>query len=657
MGAAPLDAFESANKVSEAYMTSDGSEGAEHGGSEGLPSWLANVDSSLPVRSQIVLWGNIRDDYLVGTGNDRKLQSMEACLWSVLAARDYAFMAIYDPVDGVGVYPDTDQHRQVADTVLPVSPSRGRTRVSLEGLRECMERLSSSGVGGEADGRPLRFAFLIDFASRVARDAEQLESPEHAFFSFAQKLSQLRPVPRNSGGATYNPVIWLVDREQDLPSWFTAGNEAVRSIAVPLPEKDERREIAAALAPSFRGADALQQERHTELVTTFADTTAGLPTNAMRRISRLANDQDIQFDDVAEAVRGYKFGVLDNPWQRPGLRDDLANAENVLSQRVKGQPQALRKASDILKRSAAGLSGAQAAGDGARPRGVLFLAGPTGVGKTELARAVTQLVFGNEQAYHRFDMSEYSSEHAEARLVGAPPGYVGYSEGGQLTDAVRRKPFSLLLFDEIEKAHPRILDKFLQILEDGRLTDGRGTTVHFSETLIVFTSNLGAAHLDSGEEDSDLAEPGMPFEEIDRRIRVAISDYFKRRIERPELLNRLGDNIVVFNFITGEVAAEVFDVQLENVRDRVMHEYEAKLAFDPLVYDELLKRCTSDLTNGGRGIGSAVETTLVNPLARAVFKEQPTPAGTLRIIGLRYEEGNYVLDLSHETGNPSERPV
>ena len=141
--------------------------------------------------------------------------------------------------------------------------------------------------------------------------------------------------------------------------------------------------------------------------------------------------------------------------------------------------------------SSSGRRQGSAVHEGGRPRGVAFLAGPTGVGKTELAKSVTQLLFGDESAYIRFDMSEFSAEHSDQRLIGAPPGYVGYDAGGELTNAVREKPFSVVLFDEIEKAHPRILDKFLQILDDGVLTSGRGDRVYFSESIIIFTSNLG----------------------------------------------------------------------------------------------------------------------------------------------------------------------
>ena len=211
----------------------------------------------------------------------------------------------------------------------------------------------------------------------------------------------------------------------------------------------------------------------------------------MIEVTRLAKEREVPLAELPDAVRTYKLGVLDNPWKREHLRKRIVDGEQRVPARVVGQPQAVTKTLDILKRAVLGLSGAQAARASSRPRGVLFFAGPTGVGKTELAKAITSLVFGNEDAYLRFDMSEFSAEHAGDRLIGSPPGYVGFEAGGELTNAVRQDPFRVILFDEIEKAHPRILDKFLQILEDGRLTDGRGNTAFFSESILVFTSNLG----------------------------------------------------------------------------------------------------------------------------------------------------------------------
>jgi ATP-dependent Clp protease ATP-binding subunit ClpA len=267
-----------------------------------------------------------------------------------------------------------------------------------------------------------------------------------------------------------------------------------------------------------------------------------------------------------------------------------------------------------------GLTGAQARSSGGRPRGVLFFAGPTGVGKTELAKTLTQLIFGDERAYLRFDMSEFSEEHSGARLLGAPPGYIGFDAGGELTNAVREKPFSVVLFDEIEKAHPRILDKFLQILEDGRLTDGRGDTTYFSETVLVFTSNLGIYVEDAQGKRVQNVRPGDPYRDVEVKVREAIGDYFKYRLSRPEILNRIGDNIVVFNFITSEVAEQIFDGMLKNVARRLFDEFKLRLSMPENVRTALLARCTRDLSNGGRGVGNQLESAFINPLSRALFE-------------------------------------
>jgi len=255
-------------------------------------------------------------------------------------------------------------------------------------------------------------------------------------------------------------------------------------------------------------------------------------------------------------------------------------------------------------------------------------------------------VFGDESAYVRLDMSEYSAEFAETRLIGAPPGYVGHDAGGQLTDAVRRRPFSLVLFDEIEKAHPRILDKFLQVLEDGRLTDGTGSTVYFSETILVFTSNLGIVIEDEHGRRVPNVTRADDRETFEQKIRSAIDDHFKFELGRPELLNRFGDNIVVFDFIDEATGRAIFDAQLGNVAARVHQEYRATLVVEPAVCEQIWDVARQRLDQGGRGIGSVLESTIVNPLARSLFVTPPTEGAEVRIVGARVEGRNWELELS-----------
>ncbi len=253
-------------------------------------------------------------------------------------------------------------------------------------------------------------------------------------------------------------------------------------------------------------------------------------------------------------------------------------------------------------------------------------------------------------------MSEFSAEHAAERLVGAPPGYVGYEGGGELTNAIRQRPFSLVLFDEIEKADPRILDKFLQLLDDGRLTDGRGETVFFTEAVIVFTSNIGiyreTEDVDSTGQRTRRRQPvaglrTMEHEELAAHVRKSVEDFFVLKIERPELLNRIGsDNIVVFDFIDEQTGSHIVDLMLKNVAARVMQEHGVIVIFDSGTRLQISRACLDDKTLelGGRGIGSKLETVVINPLANQLFLDSPGP-GAKVIVQLEDVEGRWTARL------------
>ncbi|MFF9013842.1 AAA family ATPase [Streptomyces sp. NPDC014870] len=623
--------------------------GREAARAEG-PPFLREFEATLPVHAQFVLWGNRHDSFLVREpgGARPRLLSLLDLLWETLRADGYACLLVHDPVDGIQLHlpagataEETERAETAAGLLLPRLPRPG-TLPSLETLRGLMAELARP-------AQQIRAALAIEDASRIARSATELEPNERDFFRFCARLSRIAaPVGAPSGRTTplYNPVIWLADSEGDLPAWFTSANDQIRSIGLPMPDLGDRQATARLLMKLFGVTDLDADARATEACETFAAQTDGLTLQAMIEVTRLARDRGLTMAELPDAIRVYKLGVMDNPWKREYVRRRITDGEHSIPRRVVGQPQAVTKTLDILKRAALGLSGAQQSSSSARPRGVLFFAGPTGVGKTELAKAISSLIFADESAYLRFDMSEFSAEHAGDRLIGAPPGYVGFEAGGELTSAVRQQPFRVILFDEIEKAHPRILDKFLQILEDGRLTDGRGSTVHFSESVLVFTSNLGMTADDGAGRLVPHVHPEMPYEEIEERVKAAIGDHFTRVLGRPELLNRFGDNIVVFHFIDGEAAARIFDLQLANIVSRVHEEQGIVLDVAPEARAALRKWCTDNPRMGGRGIGMALESRFVNPLARALFDRDPAAGAHVRVTGLRREGDIVSVELA-----------
>ncbi len=587
---------------------------------DATPRWIGDLLRFLPIRSQFVVAGNIRDSFLTPLAGATTLAPLLRCLWVHLAPLDYRCLLVYDPIDGLRPYPNAPAVVELATRLFDLNLADGSMPISLENLVGVMKKVAAQ--------REARCALVIDFASRLTRQASHLDANEHRFFVAAERLSlAANPiVPKGAdistvtGKAHFNPVLWLVNRPQDLPSWLTLDSTRVSVLTVGLPDFEARASAAHLLGSVFEGFEASSDEDQRKFAQAFAQLTDGLALVALADIAQLADRQGIGFRDVDDAVRAFKVGAAENPWKKHYLRERIANALPFIEDRVRGQRAAVTKTVDILMRSVMGLTGAQTRSSGNRPRGVLFFAGPTGVGKTELAKTLTQLIFGDERAYVRFDMSEFAEEHTGARLLGAPPGYIGYDAGGELTNAVREKPFSVVLFDEIEKAHPRILDKFLQILEDGRLTDGRGETAYFSEAILVFTSNLGIYVEDEHGRRVQNVSLDDPHEVVEARVRGAIQDYFKFRLSRPEILNRIGDNIVVFGFITPAIAAQIFAGMLGNVQARVRNEHRIDLSLDDGVRAMLEDLCTRDLSNGGRGIGNRLESLFVNPLSRALFR-------------------------------------
>ena len=531
--------------------------------------------------------------------------SLARALPDALKDAGYGRIASFDLLNGFRALEPADDSFL---TQLGLTAANGAAAGGVDLLAATLERHVAS------DGPPS--ALIIDFASRLITRNEALSPAEHQLFSRALILShsaRARPAGERRQ-PFFNTVIWIVDKEGDLPDWFLIGNPRIRHIPIGRPDHLARRTMIRSLMRGLPGAQNAAQADLEKSTEGFVDETEGLLLLDLSAIAQLARSENVPFDRISDAVRRFKVGVTEDPWRKIS-HDKISSAEEFVRRRVKGQAHAVTHMLDIVKRAVTGIGQSPRGG---RPRGVAFLAGPTGVGKTELAKTITSLLFGDDSAYIRFDMSEFSAEHSDQRLIGAPPGYVGYDVGGELTNAIREKPFSVVLFDEIEKAHPRILDKFLQVLDDGVLTSGRGDRVYFSEAFIVFTSNLGIyTPGPSGERIANVT-PEETFDAVKRKVRSEIEKHFKQVLNRPEILNRIGENVIVFDFIRADVANEIFDQMVDTLLNDVK-----SLGYDVTLSEQaratLRGLCLADLSNGGRGIRNQVEAHLINPLSRGLF--------------------------------------
>jgi ATP-dependent Clp protease ATP-binding subunit ClpB len=327
-----------------------------------------------------------------------------------------------------------------------------------------------------------------------------------------------------------------------------------------------------------------------------------------RESSRKLLRNKVTDEEVAEVVS--KWTGIPVSKMLESEKDKLLRMEDFLEKRVVGQTEALETVSNAIRRARAGLS------DPNRPNGSFLFLGPTGVGKTELTKALAAFLFDTEEAMIRVDMSEFMEKHSVARLIGAPPGYVGYEEGGYLTEAVRRKPYSVVLLDEVEKAHPDVFNVLLQVLDDGRLTDGQGRTVDFRNTVIVMTSNLGSGRIQelAGAEN---------YARMKSEVMEIVGQHF-----RPEFINRI-DDVVVFHPLEAEHIRKIVDIQLEYLRRRLA-ERDIALVLEPAARDRLAQ-AGFDPVYGARPLKRAIQQQLENPLAQRILRGDFGPGDTIRV--------------------------
>jgi ATP-dependent Clp protease ATP-binding subunit ClpB len=396
----------------------------------------------------------------------------------------------------------------------------------------------------------------------------------------------------------------LEEEVQRLEAHWTMEKEAITAIRATKEQMEQAKAEAerAEREGDLQRAAELRYGRLRELDRTLADQEARLGElqSEMRMLS-----EEVTEEDVAEVVSRWSGIPVSRLME--GEIEKLIRLEEHLHNRVVGQDDAVGAVSNAIRRSRAGLS------DPHRPIGSFIFLGPTGVGKTELARALAEFLFDDERAMVRIDMSEYMEKYSVSRLIGAPPGYVGYEEGGQLTEAVRRRPYSVVLLDEIEKAHPDVFNVLLQLMDDGRLTDGQGRTVDFSNVVLIMTSNLG----------SEFIDPGLPEEVVEDRVLGRAREHF-----RPEFLNRV-DEMLVFHRLSPEDLRQIVDIQLRHLARR-LEERRITLQVSDQAKDWLAER-GYDPTFGARPLKRVIQTQLADPMAMLLLEGKISEGDILNV--------------------------
>lgn len=615
-----------------------------------ISNWQKELETALLYKKAILLTGNIFDKYLYKNNkNNLKIASIKECLKEFMV--DKYNVVFYDPINKIQRLKGTEKKVDESSTAgfdaelgSPPAPARGgQKQISIEDdiSNICQEM-------GQIDGKPL--CYIIQFADFIANVNDMNNSESRNTILRLGKLIEDMP--------EINRLIIIFKENSVIPQNLYKENPCVKLIEIPNPERDDLKVLFEDIFEMKDNEDNLREA---------VNITDGLKILEIEQIVNKVSEDTNWFEKFKELVKIYKFGSPRDSWMeltidRLNIAGDWfkGKTEDRKGMGIIGQEEPVAKLVDSLFKARTGVTRLV---NNKRPRLTLFFAGPTGVGKTLTAKRLAEFLFGSEDKYVRFDMSEYQQDFQINRLLGAPPGYIGYADEGILTKTVKQRPFSVILFDEIEKAHPRIFDIFLQILDDGRLTNSRGETIFFSESAIIFTSNIGAranviAKDAGGKEIQDEYSVKMTEEKYSKELRnrlvgkyrgkipvttaeikeieeirenirnhfkASVKAFFREEISRIELLNRIGeDNIIVYGYIIEpEDIKKLINNSIQHIKREIEKNYSNKKVIlkEDEIYNYFFENCKDKVAEyGGRGLDQILSGDLLSIISIGIVK-------------------------------------
>jgi hypothetical protein len=568
--------------------------------------------------------------------SDQERESFFRSLPSAEGAPENPAAAEPPPAAGAPL-PQSDRQRQLEETRSQMLQSVRSSRRAE--LRDPADALAGIRTVLSDPAHPC--AVLLDFADLVIGT----EAPPDA--NYRDHLIQLGKIMRSAAsvdthaGQRRNTLVLITRRLSTIPGWLYTDNPTIAPVLVEKPGAAERAAFVFDRRGSFFGG-ATDDRAARDAASAIANLSEGMSIRDLIALSATSQVSSIPMISAKRLILHHRFGLRQDPWEQLDTQR-VASAEQYLSKRVMGQPEAVRRVAEMLVNANVGLDFVRDEESAStRPKGVFFFVGPTGVGKTELAKTIAEFVFDDEAALRRFDMSEFGEPHSAERLTGAPPGYVGHDAGGVLTNWVLEHPFSVVLFDEIEKADPKIFDKFLQIIDDGRLTDGQGRTAFFSHTVVVFTSNQGSPKL------YELLGEGrrLPlYSQVHDLYTEAVEQFFSNNLGRPELLGRLGRGIVVFDILRDEILSSIAEKFLQQLRASARGKGFVLVFDEGPIIDLVVGRATrTGLRLGARQIRDPILEEVVRaPLNRWILERRPEPGARILV---RVRDDNHGISIT-----------